>query len=179
MPEPSGALWCSRFPTSKSLDDLAEPFKSSVKTFLAALNTASPAPTVAINATLRPPERAYLMHCAWHNAREGADPAAMPAMAGVDILWQHPSAVAAAAAMVNGYGMEFDAALTGNHMKGLAVDMDITWSGTLNLRAANGAVRAIATEPRSNANLELQAVARTYGVEKLASDPPHWSVDGH
>ena len=27
-------------------------------------------------------------------------------------------------------------------------------------------------------NKELQAVGETYGVKKLASDPPHWSYNG-
>jgi hypothetical protein len=81
--------------------------------------------------------------------------------------------------MVHGYGMAFIAVLTSNHTKGLAIDMDITWAGTLNLKTADGSARNISTAPRDNGNAELQEVGRSYGVFKLKSDPPHWSVDGH
>jgi len=100
-------------------------------------------------------------------------------MAGVDIIWDHPNAVSAAQAMVNRYEMAFVAALTSNHTKGVAIDMDITWSGTLHIKEADGTTQTISTGPRDNNNRELQAVGRGYGVIKLVSDPPHWSVDGH
>jgi hypothetical protein len=100
-------------------------------------------------------------------------------MDGVDITWNHPNAVRAAQDMVDTYEMAFVAALKSNHTKGVAIDMDITWSGTLHLKEANGATRTISTGPRDNNNPELQSVGRGYGVLKLTSDPPHWSVDGH
>jgi hypothetical protein len=100
-------------------------------------------------------------------------------MAGVDIIWDHPGALDAARAMVHGYGMAFVAALTSNHTKGLAIDMDISWSGTLSLKDAAGATHVISTSPRDNSNPQLQDVGHSYGVLKLKSDPPHWSSDGH
>ena len=177
MAEPSGVQWCSRFPGSRSADDLTEPFRSSAKAFLAALAAATPRAGVTIAATLRPPQRAYLMHWAWAIAH-GTDPQDVPAMQGVDIIWDHPGAVAAAQAMVAGYGMVFTAALNSDHTRGEAIDMDITWSGSLALHDQNGGAHTISTGPRNNGNAELQAVAVTFGVFKLATDPPHWSIDG-
>jgi len=107
MSEPSGLPWCARFPGSKSVSDLAEPFRSSVQRFLGALHAGTPPATVAINATVRPPERAYLMHYAWLIAHGQIAPNAVPPMRGVDIVWNHASAVPAADAMVHGYGMAF------------------------------------------------------------------------
>jgi hypothetical protein len=119
------------------------------------------------------------MHYAWLIAHGQIEPGAVPHMNGVDIIWDHPNAVSAAQQMVHTYGMAFVAALESNHTRGVAIDMDITWSGTLNVKGADGNTRTIATSPRDNDNKELQAVGRSYGVIKLISDPPHWSVDGH
>jgi hypothetical protein len=179
-PEPSGAQWCTRFPGSKSVDDLVEPFKTSIRRFLAALNAVTSATVrVDIAATFRPPERAYLMHYAWCIANRIVQPANVPAMSGVDIVWDHPDATSAAQAMVRGYGMAAMAALVSNHTKRLAVDMDVTWSNAMTIKQADGSDRRIDSTPRDNGNLELQQVAGGYGVLKLASDPPHWSVNGH
>ena len=57
--------------------------------------------------------------------------------------------------------------------------MDIGWNGDLTLANARGQAVTIDTEPRSGMNPRLHAVGKTYGVMKLASDPPHWSDDGH
>jgi hypothetical protein len=178
MAEPSGAPWCSRFPGSRSTDDLTEPFRTSAKAFLAALAAANPPAAVSIAATLRPPQRAYLMHWAWAIAHGSTEPEDVPAMSGVDIVWDHPGAVAAAQAMVAGYGMVFTAALNSDHTRGEAIDMNITWSDSLSLRDKNGVTHTISSGPRDNRNTELQAVAMTFGVHKLATDPPHWSIDG-
>jgi len=179
MSELSGSQWCARFPGSRSVNDLAVPFRNSVVAFLNALHKADPPATVVINATLRPPERAYLMHYAWLIAHDQIQPPAVPNMNGVDIIWDHPNAVSAAQQMVHTYRMAFVAALESDHTRGVAIDMDITWSGTLHIKEADGATRTISTGPRDNNNPELQAVGRSYGVLKLISDPPHWSVDGH
>ena len=81
----SGSQWVSQFPTKTSIEDLSEPFRTSARRFVAALRQANAA--VVIADTLRPPERAYLMHFAFAVAREALDPNAVPAMAGVDIQW--------------------------------------------------------------------------------------------
>ncbi len=49
--EPSGVGWVKRFPTSRSVKDLRNPFATDVKRFLAALAEAGA--SVTVNATLR------------------------------------------------------------------------------------------------------------------------------
>src|SRR5579871_6583979 len=85
----SGVLWVAKFPTSVSLDDLAEPFRSNAKKFIAALRAAGA--TVSIQATLRPPQRAYLMHWSFQIAG-GLDPEKAPVLAEVEIDWVHRDA---------------------------------------------------------------------------------------
>lgn len=184
---PSGASWVSKFPTSRSLDDLVEPFRTNAKGFVSALRAASAA--VAISDTLRPPERAYLMHFSFAIARENADPTTVPAMAGVDIQWAHTTAAgtadlaaskAGAEQMIQGYGIVFKPALTSRHTDGKAVDMDISWQGNLVIAKPDGTSKTISSTPRTGAgNGDIQAVGSSYGVIKLLSDPPHWSSDGH
>jgi hypothetical protein len=183
----SGPQWASQFPTGSSTDDLTEPFRSNVNRFLAALRSAGA--TVSISATLRPPERAYLMHYSFRIAREAFDPATVPAMAGVDIQWVHsaldgsPSSSAsrnAAEQMVQAYGIVFRPALGSRHTEGNAIDVDILWQGDLTISNAGGTPITITTTPRTGAgNAALQAVGTGFGVHKLASDAPHWSTDGH
>ena len=183
--EPSGTQWCERFPTSNSVDDLAEPFCSDVKEFLRALWHAGA--TTMITATYRPPERCYLMHWAWMIARGDAQgvktlPADVSPMPGVDIDWMHggdlAAAEAAAKAMVGTYGLVHLPVLVSRHTQRLAIDMDISWDGVLSIHATNGALCSIGA-PRDGTNLQLAAVGKSYGVIKLASDPPHFSSDGH
>lgn len=178
MAEPSGAQWCARFPGSQSVDDLIEPFRTSVKGFLRALAAANPPVSVTISATLRPEERAYLMHWAWAIAHNQVQPSKVPPKPSVNILWDHPGAVAAAQAMVANYGMVFTAALDSDHTRGEAIDMDIAWSGQLVINDKGGVAHTIESGPRDNRNAELQAIALTFSVHKLALDPPHWSIDG-
>lgn len=182
----SGAQWASSFPTSTSTNDLQAGFRASLARFLGALTAAGA--SHSISATLRPPERAYLMHWSWRIAREHFDAQQVPAMAGVDIQWAHTrrdgsydetASRTAALAMVAAYGIVYRPALTSRHTEGRAVDMDISWNGTLVIAGANGQNVSISSTPRDGGNTELQAVGAGYGVHKLASDPPHWSDDGH
>jgi hypothetical protein len=174
----SGPEWVSKFPPSRRLDDLAEPFRSCANRFVAALRAAGA--TVTIADTLRPPQRAYLMHWSFCIAREAADPATVGPMDGVDIQWVHPNAKAAAELMVRAYGVVFRPVLNTRHTSGLAVDMDITWPGDLTIARADGQSVTIASLPRTGAgNTDLHKVGASYGVIKLLTDAPHWSVDGH
>jgi hypothetical protein len=184
-PEPSGRVWVSRFPGSKSTDDLIDGFRQGVVAFVQAMSNGGA--NVRISATFRPPQRAYLMHHCWRIAREGADPRRIPSMPGVDIAWAHTDASGrfdeaasrrAARDMVAAYDMAHRAALRSRHTERRAIDMTISWSGTLNIADARGGAVAIGA-PRGNANPRLHVVGRTYGVIKLATDPPHWSTDGH
>ena len=181
MSEPSGPQWCPRFPASQSLDDLLPDFGDAAHAFISAMQKGGA--SVAIADTYRPPERAYLMHWCCMIGMSGQDPAAVPPMAGVDIDWScgHNLAAAKTAAkqMMAGYQIQFPAALESRHTQRRAVDMTIGWQGTLNITDFDGAAHAIASSPRNGSNPELIAVGATFGVIKLASDPPHWSDDGH
>lgn len=86
------------------------------------------------------------------------------------------------------------ASLTSNHVLGKAVDVSIEWSGTIKIaekgsmkegKAVAGKEHEIKTAPRHGGtitepagNKELRDVAATYGVKKMLTDAPHWSVDG-
>ncbi|HWA24353.1 MAG TPA: hypothetical protein VG734_01670 [Lacunisphaera sp.] len=161
-------------------------FRLGVASFLGELAEAGA--TVRVSATYRPPERAYLMHWSWLIARGDADATAVPAMAGVDIEWSHGDAVRsqrAAAEMVTGYGTggaSVAPALASRHTQRRAIDMNISWTGTLSVRTANGTVRDIASVPRDGTNAELIQVGAGYGVihfNNVNADRPHWSNDGH
>jgi hypothetical protein len=184
--ELSGPVWVSRFPTSQSTTTLVDGFRQKCDAFLAALNAAGA--TVTINATLRPPERAYLMHGSFVINSGELDPEDVGPQAGVDIEWVHrkpngsPDLAAsrmAAAAMVHAYDIVHRPSLTSLHIFGKAIDMSIGWNGALKIKQKNGATKTIGSQPRSGLNHELWAVGAPYGVLKLPSDPPHWSSTGH
>lgn len=174
MTEASGAQWCARYPTSVSLDDLVQPFQGGLESFIAALRAAGA--SVTVSATHRPKERAYLMHWCCRIAA-GEDPKLAPAMSGVAIDWTHggnrAAAVAAAKAMKAGYGIAYPAALVSRHTQRRAADMTVRWTGTIRVRDAHG-VQVPCTQQK-----DIWPVGASYGVRKLASDPPHWSDDGH
>lgn len=189
--KPSGRSWVSEFPTSVSLDDLAAPFATKATAFIAALRAAGA--TVSISATLRPANRAFLMHWAWQIVNKAADPQTVPEREGIDIEWAHQDeagaysrvkSVAGAKAMVNAYGMQnlkISPSITSRHIEGCAIDTTISWAGTLTINNASGTAVIINTEPRTEMNLELHAVGKTYGVIKFLRgdrDKPHWSTDG-
>ena len=190
--EPSGRAWVARFPTSASVADCAQPFRDNLTAFLAALGAAGA--SVNIAATLRPRQRAYLMHWCWSNVKQKTDPRSIPPLDGVPIDWTHLDAqgnfdpiasVAAAEDMVEAYGMQglnVAPALQSNHISGTAVDMAISWNGSLTINKRDGSAVAIASLPRSGMNPDLKTVGTSYGVIKFvggASDMPHWSADGH
>ena len=176
MSEPSGPSWCDRFPTSASVDDLLPDFRDRVKAFLSALNKGGA--HVSIGATYRPPERAYLMHYCCQVADGSLNPAAIPSMPGVPIDWAHAGAQSAAAAMKSAYAIQYPASLESRHTQRRAIDMTISWNGTLAIRDFDGNMHNIASSPRDGTNAELAKVGASFGVMKLATDPPHWSDDG-
>ena len=182
----SGPEWVQQFPTSRSVDDLVEPFRSNVQSFLAALKAAGA--TVTIADTFRPPERLALMHYSFQVAKSLLAPSAVPAIANVDIDWQHTgddgsldlaASTHAAAQMVAGYGIVYAPAINSLHAFGKAIDMSISWSGDLTIANADTSTTVITSAPRSGQNPDLHKVGATYGVIKLVSDPPHWSLTGH
>jgi hypothetical protein len=181
MAEFSGPEWCARFPTSTALDDLLPDFADRVRAFLSQLSHGGA--TVAVNATYRPPQRAYLMHWCCMIGGSGQDTAAIPPMDGVDIDWTHNhapiSARAAARQMMTRYKIQFPAALVSRHTQRRAIDMTIGWKGTLRITDFDGRAHVIDSSPRTGSNPQLIQVGTSFGVRKLVSDPPHWSDDGH
>src|SRR5207248_10574750 len=114
-------------------------------------------------------------------------PSDAQAMAGVDIEWDHGDAAksrAAAREMVKGFGLAVPPkstvapALHSNHIAGKAVDMDITWEGTLRVEKKDGTVVSVPYMSNPNLNTKLHAVGASYGVKKHKSDAPHWSYNG-
>lgn len=180
MADVSGVKWCAKFPTSVKLDDLLPDFGDGCRAFISALKRGGA--TVSIGATWRPAERAYLMHWCCMIGQSGQDPARVPTMKGVDIDWSHkgnPAAARSAAqAMMAKYDIRFPAALVSRHTQRRAIDMTIGWTGTLKLIDFDGVEHRIAGGPRNGSHPQLAAIGRTFGVIKLASDPPHWSDDG-
>ena len=187
--KPSGPEWVRQFPGSRSLDDLVEPFRSAAKAFVTALLDSGCSVTIA--STLRPPERAYLMHFSTAIARNVTLPQNVPANPKVNIEWVHrtggqidqPKSRSAAVQMVQGYGIDPTSplpALASRHTEGNAVDMSISWTGVLSIRDAKGKVVQISDSPRNGLNSHLHKVGATYKVIKaLIQDDPHWSNDGH
>ena len=169
-----------RFPTSRSLDDLEADFQKKAKAFIGALGDAGA--TVHINATLRPKERAFLMHWCYHVAKGKVSPNKVPKMDGVKINWDHgddAKSRKAAQEMMDAYDIAYEPALGSRHTEHKAIDMDITWSGTLKIKKAHGTEVSIGAPETGEENETLHDVGKSYGVIKLKSDPPHWSSDGH
>ena len=181
MAEFSGPQWCTRFPGSKSIDDLDPVWRGRLGAFLSALQKGGA--SIDVSATLRPPERAYLMHWCWMITNLSQSPAAVPPLADLAIDWTHGgdsrAARAAAEAMVQGYELQFLPSLTSRHIEGRAVDMTIAWNGRLAIRDFDGNVHYILTAPHDGSNPELVKIGASFGVIKLVSDGPHWSDDGH
>ena len=184
--ELSGAAWVAKFPGSKAIADLEDDFEAKVTAFHGMLGTAGA--TTTITSTLRPKERAFLMHWSWKIVKDGQDPQMIPTMAGVDINWWHgdlTTSKAKAQEMVNGYGINglgVAPALNSRHTEGKAIDMQVTWSGNLSVTKKDGTAVTISSTPRDSTNVDLITVAATYGVihfTNVAADKVHWSTDGH
>lgn len=187
MPIAAGVGWVAQFPTRRDTASCTPAFRQKLDAFLAALNKAGA--QVRLNATLRPPERAYLMQTAWDIAHGTVDPTTAPSMPGVDIDWVVRNAAgqpdigasrAVAQEMVKKYEIVARPSRTSLHITGEAVDMDISWNGALTIADRNGGSHTITSLPRDGTNLDLVGVGATYEVIKAAfgTDPPHWSKNG-
>jgi hypothetical protein len=171
------------FPTSIKTSDLANPFRTNFEAFLTAMKASGM--TIKITATLRPKQRAYLMHYSWMIAKGKIAPADVPPMIGVDIIWNHNHAKQGAQEMVDGYGINnlgVPPSLTSRHIEGRAVDTVLSWNGDIHVKQRDGTPIAIISEPRNSTHPALIAVGATYGVIHLKpafADKVHWSDDGH
>jgi hypothetical protein len=183
-PQLSGAAWWhanqANYPNSAKLADLASPFREKAMRFIEALEAAGA--QVNVSATLRNRTRAHLMHYSWAVAHGAIAPAAVPAVQGCAIKWDHGNLAQSkqgAQEMVDLFGIVYAPALTSLHIQGEAVDMTIGWSGTLTIADANGVKHSLGAPRSGETNTGLHAVGATYGVHKLLSDAPHWSSTGH
>ena len=188
--EKSGRQWVAwadeNAQNSTSLDDLVEPFRTNAKAFAKALQDAGA--IVIIGTTKRSARRAYLFHWCWLIGLGKAKPSEATVMAGVDIEWDHGDPVktkSGAREMIDGFGLAVPPrstnapALTSLHIVGKAVDFSATWTGILEVKKKDGTEVAVPFLPDVNKNTTLHAVGASYGVLKLATDAPHWSIDGH
>ena len=189
MPTKSGKYWVTwadaHAKNSTSVDDLADPFKSNVKAFIAALEAAGA--KVTVRATKRHENRAYLFHWSWLIGLGKEKPSAATAKTGVDIQWDHgdlAQSQAGAKEMIQGFGLAVPPkstvapALSSNHIAGKAIDMDITWKGTISVAKKDGKKVDVVYSSLVNGNKKLHEVGASYSVKKHFSDAPHWSVDG-
>ena len=183
--ELSGAQWTQRFKGSKDTKDLALAFRNAVDAFIDAMTETGI--KVRISATYRPVQRSYLMHWCWQIAHKYVQAEDVPPLTGVDINWVHATSAAsieAAKQMVRAFDMgELNTApaLYSLHNEGRAIDMSITWTGTVTVKDANDKLIEVKTSPRSGMNRQLKAIGATYGVHKFiggARDKPHWSSSG-
>ncbi|MCO6415352.1 hypothetical protein JYK14_04060 [Siccirubricoccus sp. KC 17139] len=185
-PRYSGSAWWhaheGKYPNSTSIDDLSDLFRPRVRAFVDALEEAGA--MVQVEATRRDKIRAFLMHYAWLVAHGGILPKKVPKRDGLSIIWDHGNLKAskkAAMEMVKLFEMAHIAALSSNHIAGNAIDMSITWSGTLEVKNAKGKVVKVKAPRNGGKNTTLHAVGASYKVYKLVKDPPddpHWSHNG-
>src|SRR6478609_3379815 len=104
-------------------------------------------------------------------------------MPGVDIEWDHGDAAkskAAALEMIRAFGLAVPPksnvapALNSNHITGNAIDMDITWTGTLKVKRKDGTIVSVPFMANPNLNSKLHSVGASYLVKKHTGDAPHW-----
>jgi hypothetical protein len=145
----SGTQWVPLFASTKSFDELREPFRTNAKNLYDALTNAGA--TVSVAATFRSQKRAYLMHMAGKvkdnvsfalnpvRFRDNEIPDHDPFKGPLDITFAYltpqgeldvAATTAAAAAMCSGYGIAFPAGYPATrHGDRRAVDMTIRWDG--------------------------------------------------
>ncbi len=189
----SGGKWWdanqAKYKFSNKIEDLDKDWGPKFKEFHDALVAAGA--KVELTNTFRSIERQYLMYYAARIARGKmtAVEADKKEKFGIDIKWDHGDAkksVAAAQEMVNKFGLGNNPVAPpkdSNHAKGLAVDMNVSWTGELTIKKKDGTEVTIKTTPRDGLNKDLWEVAETYGVKKFekynkTGDKPHWSSNG-
>ena len=171
---------------SNSVEDLVEPFRSAAKNFIKALKDAGA--TVEVSTTKRSARRAYLFHWSWKISQGMCKAADPPKLENVDIQWDHGTELESrkgALEMVNGFGLAVPPqsinppSLTSHHITGKAIDLTIKWIGIIHVKERTGTTVAVPFMSNVNSNSGLHGVGDSYGVKKLITDAPHWSIDGH
>jgi len=188
----SGSYWVTwanaHAVASDSVDDLVEPFKSNAQAFIKALEDAGATIDPKSIETKRSDKRAYLFHWCWLIGLGKAKASEATEMTGVEIEWDHgdeEKSKKGAKEMIDGFGLAVPPdstnapALNSNHIAGKAIDMVITWKDTIKIKKKDGTEESVAFMDDVNKNTKLHAVGESYGLKKLTTDAPHWSVDGH
>ncbi len=177
----SGPDWYHDFPTSTAIEDLSEPFRTHIQEFIAAVedNTGL---TVQVLATLRPPERAYLMAYAYKIANGLHPEKVKERLENVNISWVHydsngnadlTASRQAAQAMVLQYDIgSSGAAFPSKHSEGTAIDMKIVLNGPVQIKNKEGDKVWISNQS------QLKNLALTYNVRRYKLTN-HWSLSGH
>jgi len=192
MGQKSGKYWVtwanSHAKISKKISDLESSFKKNVEAFIKALKDAGATKvSVDIDTTKRSKKRAYLFHWSWKISLGKCKPSDPTKMIGVDIEWDHgddKKSKAGAKEMVDGFGLAVPPkstnapALNSNHIAGKAIDMTITWKGTIKVKKKDNTEVSITYMANVNSNTNLHTVGASYGVKKLKTDAPHWSYNG-
>lgn len=186
-PDPSqlsGAAWWHAnqglYVNSNRIEDLDPDFATKVRAFVTAMRNAGA--TVQVSSTRRNKVRAYLMHYSWTLAAGTNTAASIPPEPGCHIIWDHGNEAAsraAAAEMRDLFNIAYQPSLTSRHIEGKAIDMTISWTGTLAMIDGQGQPVSVPPPCSGDINARLHQVGRSYGVIKLLSDKPHWSTDGH
>ena len=187
--EKSGKYWVDwadkNAENSNKLDDLEASFKVQAAAFIKALENAGA--KVRITTTKRSAKRAYLFHWSWKIALGKCKASDASKMEGVAIQWDHADAgksKSAAQEMVDGFGLAVPPkstvapSKTSNHIIGKAIDLTITWTGSIKIKKKDGTEVAVNYVSNVNGNTALHAVGKSYGLIKHTGDAPHWSYNG-
>ncbi|MFX1766901.1 LysM peptidoglycan-binding domain-containing protein [Paraburkholderia sp. A1RI-2L] len=185
--EPSGAVWCSRFPGSAELNSLNDSFRPKASAFIKAMRDAGI--SVRINAAFRPIQRSYLMYHAFRIAKGIERPNQVPMRAGVHIDWVHRNtngnmdllqSVEAAKEMCRGYGLNIHSSNqmvgipgSSRHNFGAAIDLNISGYTGKRIKDTTDAWVLL------NSFEDLEHVGRQYGVIYFQRENMHWSDNGH
>ena len=188
---------------SSSTDDLDAGFKGSLDKFFEVLTAANI--TTGEYTTLRPKERAYLLHYSVEVSKGTTAAKDVPAQAGVDIIWDHGTdekSKAAAKEMVDEFGIVGPAALVSNHIAGNAIDMKFDFTKATKdkdgnvtltykkdgkdvsrtLKIDDEAVMGVKAKGKSISSIagrELSKAGEDFGVKRhIDNDIVHWSTTG-
>lgn len=169
---------------STSVEEFVEPFRTNAKAFIKALEDSGA--KVVVSATRRSANRAYSFHWCWTIGLGKAKASQATTVPGVDIEWKHgdPEKAGKARKMIDGFSLKlppksiYAPALFTKHTPGKAIDMNITWSGTIRVKKKDGGDEWVLFMTDVKKNTKLHAVGASYGVNKLNADAPHWSLDG-
>lgn len=181
----SGERWWRanqrRYPNSARIEKLEGGFRGNVQKFVEALKSGKA--NVSVASTLRNKVRAHLMHYSWRLANGDIAPSQVPQISGLNIEWDHGDLKAsrqAARRMKELFNLAYKPSLTSNHIKGKAIDMNITWKGRLTIKVpGQDQPEIVSSGPRNgHENRQLHRIGQKFGIKKLLRDKPHWSFNG-